>query len=332
MKFIVTGGSGFIGNHLILKLLKDKHQVLNIDKLTYAADHNFYPDDSNYSFQRIDICDTYDINDIFNSFVPDGVFNLAAVSHVDRSIVYSDECLRTNVFGLQNLLQCSLKYLENGAPNHFRFLQVSTDEVYGSLGPNDPPFTEKSNYKPNTPYSATKAAGDMLIRCFVNTYKLPALTTHCTNNFGTRQHPEKFIPKCIFNFLNNKPITIYGSGEHIRDWIHVDDHCNGIVKAFFDGMIGENYLFGSEHGTSNNDIAKLIWSIINNRYKELKDMSKFIVHTPDKNHDFRYAVDCTYTKSCLNWDAKLPLNTALAEIVDWYYNNMAWLQKMHRQN
>lgn len=315
-------------------MLNKGHSVLNIDNLSYAADKHFVPEGDNtgiYRFYNLDICDSYDIKDVINLYAPDCIINLAAVSHVDRSIVYSDECLRTNVLGLQNLLQLSLRYVENGAPSHFKFIQVSTDEVYGSLGKEEAPFTEKSNYKPNTPYSATKAAGDMLVRCFVNTYKLPALVTHCTNNFGTRQHPEKFIPKCVHHFMNDVRLTIYGSGEHIRDWIHVDDHCNGIITAFFKGEVGENYLFGSEQGVSNNDMSKLIHKILKSRYCELPDYDKCVIHTPDKNHDFRYAVDCSYTKEKLGWEPQKPLSEYLQYTIDWYCDNMDWLKMMNKQ-
>lgn len=333
MRYIVTGGSGFIGNHLILKLLNFGHEIINIDKLTKVSNRNFKPDSKNYKLFRLDINDAHDIREIFYSFKPQAVFNLAALSHVETSIKHFDDCFHCNVTGTHTLLQITNQYfneLSKHDQNQFRFIQISTDEVYGSLGPNDKPFTELSNYKPNTPYSATKAAGDMLVRSYNKTYGLPTITTHCTNNFGIYQHPEKFIPKCIYKFLRHKPISIYGSGEHIRDWIHVEDHVDGILAAYTRGIVGANYLFGSEIGYSNNFIAKQIFDIIGT----LIDLNnhELICHVEDKNHDFRYAVDCSWTKNNLNWAPKHNFISSIKDIIKWYFNNNHWLQTMQSQN
>ena len=333
MKFIVTGGSGFIGNHLIIKLLELGHSVVNIDKLTKISNRNFNPNNSNYHLRRYDINDTHDVRNIFFDFKPDAVFHLAALSNVDTSIKNASECFECNVAGTNNLLEISLQYydaLSKSDQQRFRFLQISTDEVYGSLKLDDPPFTEDSNYKPNTPYAATKAAGDMLVRSYNKTYNLPTIITHCTNNYGIYQHPEKFIPKCIYKFLRHKPISIYGSGEHIRDWIHVEDHINGIISAYNNGLNGSSYLFGSGVGYSNNFIASKILEVVQKLIK-LEDR-EYITHSDDRNHDFRYAVDCSWTQNQLNWAPKYNFLTSIENIIKWYFNNNSWLQTMQSQN
>lgn len=332
MKFVVTGGSGFIGNHLINKLLSLGNEVVNIDTLTRASNRSFKPDSEKYKLHRLDINDAYDVKNVIYDFKPHAIFNLAALSHVETSIKNVDECFRTNVVGTQNLLQISQQYfdfLNNEDKDAFRFIQVSTDEVYGSLGPDDPPFTENSNYKPNTPYSASKAAGDMLVRCYQKTYGLPVITTHCTNNFGTHQHPEKFIPKCIYRFLKHRPISIFGSGEQVRDWIHVLDHVDGLLAAYQYGIIGNSYLFGSEIGYTNNFVAQTILDSVS-RLIEING-DEYILHTEDKNHDFRYAVDCTKTKKDLGWEPRLGFLTTIDPTVQWYFKNERWLTIMNSQ-
>lgn len=333
MKYIVTGGSGFIGNHLVTKLLELGHNVINIDKLTNVSNRTFKPKSDNYKLYRLDINDTHDVREIFYEFKPDAIFNLAALSHVETSIKHSDDCFHCNVSGTHGLLQVAHQYfdeLNDKDKESFRFIQVSTDEVYGSLDLNDPPFTELSNYKPNTPYSATKAAGDMLVRAYHKTYGLPTITTHCTNNFGTHQHPEKFIPKCIYRFLKHRPISIFGSGEHIRDWIHVSDHVDGILAAYNRGKLGSSYLFGSEQGYSNYFVANELLRIISTMIR-LEDV-KYIIHSEDRNHDFRYAVDCSWTKKELGWAPKHTFLDSIEEVVRWYFRNNSWLQMMQSQN
>jgi len=333
MRIVVTGGSGFIGNHLVKKLLSYGNEVVNIDKLTNVSNRSFRPIEDTYKFYRLDINNAHDVRELFYDFKPEAVFNLAALSHVETSIKNMDECFKNNIDGLQSLLKVSQQYfdiLSNTEKETFRFIQVSTDEVYGSLESNDPPFTEDSNYKPNTPYSASKAAGDMLVRCYHKTYGLPVITTHCTNNFGTHQHPEKFIPKCIYRFLKGKPISIFGSGEHIRDWIHVLDHVEGLLATYKYGVIGENYLFGSGIGYTNNFVAKTILDSVSNLI-ELDHDQEYILHSEDKNHDFRYAVDCTKTKENLGWEPRLGFLTTIDPIVQWYFKNERWLTTMNSQ-
>jgi dTDP-glucose 4,6-dehydratase len=332
MRFIVTGGSGFIGNHLITALLYNNHQVINIDKLSRVSNREFRPPSRDYKLFKLDINDDINIPKIFEDFMPHGVFNLAALSHVESSIENPNECFDCNIDGLYNLLKISRTYFDTICTDQdmFRFIQVSTDEVYGSLNTNDPPFTEDSNYKPNTPYSATKAAGDMTARCYHKTYGLPVITTHCTNNFGTHQHPEKFIPKCIYRFLCKKPISIFGSGEQIRDWIHVKDHVEGLLAAYERGTVGESYLFGSEIGRTNNSVAETILASVA-RLIDINVDDDYILHTEDKNHDFRYAVDCTKTKEKLNWQPRLGFTTTIDPIVQWYFRNERWLKTMNSQ-
>ncbi|HLD77276.1 MAG TPA: dTDP-glucose 4,6-dehydratase [Rickettsiales bacterium] len=294
--FLITGGCGFIGSHFVVNCVKNGNFVVNLDKMTYAANLNNVKEVSNhqnYRFIQGDICSQSLIFDILNDFKIDAIVNFAAESHVDNSIIDADLFVKTNVNGTLSLLQASRQYLENTKKENFRFIHISTDEVFGSLSKGDKPFDENSPYKPNSPYSASKAASDHLVRAWFATYKLPIIITNCSNNFGENQHQEKLIPTIIRSALQNKNIPIYGNGKNIRDWIYVGDHCAGIELALNKGKVGESYCFGGEFEITNIEIAHKICEILD-ALKPRKDgisyknQIKFVEDR--KGHDYRYAI------------------------------------------
>lgn len=299
MKIVVTGGAGFIGSHFVNKFYK-KYDIVVIDNLTYAGnlsniDPNFL-DGTNFFRKDISNLDEYEF--VIRDFNPDVIVNFAAETHVDNSISHAQSFTTTNIIGTQNLLELVRKY------NIKKFVQISTDEVYGHLQKDDPPFTEKTPLSPRSPYSATKASADLLVLSYVNTYGINACITRCSNNFGENQHEEKLIPKIVKNIVENKKIPIYGKGNNIRDWIYVEDHINGIEKVILKGKSGEVYNFGGMAGeseTSNLELCKRILSIMGKD----QSMIEFVKDRP--GHDFRYSIDYTKAKKDLGWNPKYNL-------------------------
>ncbi len=318
-KILVTGGCGFIGSNFIRYALKNSdYEIVNIDKLTYAGNLKNLIDvqsDKRYKFYKADICNYELVSYIIEKEKVDSIINFAAESHVDRSILSSQEFIRTNVTGTNVLLELTRLYsLE-------RFLQISTDEVYGSLGP-DGKFTETTPLSPNSPYSASKASADLLVRAYNHTYGLPALITRCSNNYGPFQFPEKLIPLMIINAINNKPLPVYGDGMNVRDWIYVEDHCDAILKVFEKGEIGEVYNIGAENEMPNIEIVKLI-------LKELGKDESLITFVKDRpGHDRRYAIDATKIKTKLNWKPNHTFETAIKETISWYLQNKSWWEEI----
>jgi dTDP-glucose 4,6-dehydratase len=331
-KIIVTGGAGFIGSALIRKIVEFKDwRVINIDKLTYAGNLqslNAIEKHPNYSFVHADICDRVMIERVFNEFQPDGVIHLAAESHVDRSIDRPADFMTTNIQGTYTLLEVTKDYLNSSRSRelqNFRFHHVSTDEVYGSLGTTGR-FNESSPYRPNSPYSASKASSDHLVRAWHNTYKLPFVMTHCSNNYGPFQHPEKLIPRMILNALEEKPLPIYGDGRHIRDWIFVDDNVDAILSVFERGNNGETYSIAGHCEKENLDVVRMICEILNETRPRAggqlyEDLISFVADRP--GHDFRYSFDCTKIKTELGWTPKEGFDAGLKKTVEWYLDNIS---------
>lgn len=320
---LVTGGAGFIGSNFIRYLLETNRDfaVINYDKLTYAANlKNLQGIDTSpaYRFIHGDICDGEQLNGTLKRYHPDYIVNFAAESHVDRSISESSIFGQTNFMGTLNLLQCANSFWRSGGYAGKRFLQISTDEVYGNIESNSGCFSEASSLMPNNPYSASKAGADMMVRAFSRTYGLPAIITRCSNNYGRYQYPEKFIPTCIMKALNNEPIPIYGDGANIREWIHVSDHCSAITRALLYGAPGEIYNIGSGEEVSNIDMAGMI-------LKNLGKPEASIIRVEDRpGHDRRYSLDCGKIRRELNWSCKYKLEEGIQETIDWYKNNPAW--------
>lgn len=318
-KILVTGGCGFIGSNFIRYVLKNSdYEVVNLDKLTYAGNLKNLVDvqeNPKYKFYRGDICNYELVTYIVEKEKIDSIINFAAESHVDRSILSSQEFIRTNVTGTNVLLEVTRQFeLE-------RFVQISTDEVYGSLGP-EGKFTETTPLSPNSPYSASKASADLLVKAYNHTYGLPTLITRCSNNYGPYQFPEKLIPLMIINAINNKPLPVYGDGMNVRDWIYVEDHCDAILKVFENGRIGEVYNIGAENEKPNIEIVKLI-------LKELGKDESLITYVKDRpGHDRRYAIDATKIKTELGWKPAHTFENAIKETISWYLQNKSWWEEI----
>ncbi len=333
----ITGGAGFIGCNLIHLLIKEfSVKIINIDKLTYAGNLESLQDiqdNERYIFEKVDICDNVQISKILEKYKPIAFLNLAAESHVDRSIDSPDEFIKTNILGTYNLLECIRNYYKNlndTQKSEFRFLHVSTDEVFGSLGKNDY-FTEKTAYQPNSPYSASKASSDHLVRAWQHTYGIPTLITNCSNNYGPYQFPEKLIPLNIYNALQNKPITIYGNGSNVRDWIFVEDHCRGILEVLVNGSVGESYNIGSNNEKNNLELIELICKLLDEIQPrpDSKSYKEQITFINDRlGHDQRYAIDASKMKNNLKWESKESLESGLRKTIDWYLNNSSWLKSI----
>lgn len=333
---IVTGGCGFIGSNLIKKMLSDttkEYKILNIDKLTYAGhernhkDHLYNP---NYFFEKVDINDLEKTSKIFRIFKPDAIMHLAAESHVDRSITSGAEFIHTNINGTYCLLEAVREYVElSNQHDNFKFLHVSTDEVFGSLGFNDQPFTEASQYQPNSPYSASKAASDHLVRAYFKTHKIKTLITHCSNNYGPQQLPEKLIPNTIFRAFDRRQIPVYGKGDNIRDWIHVNDHCDALLTVLEKGIAGEMYSIGSDNEWDNLTLVKTICDMIDSILKDKEkkgDSRQSLIEfvTDRKGHDVRYAIDSSKIRNELGWKPTYDFETGLKDTVIWYLNHKDW--------
>jgi dTDP-glucose 4,6-dehydratase len=328
----VTGGAGFIGSAFILQWLeKTNESVVNIDALTYAANLMSLESVANnpgYAFAKADISDEAVLSALFAKHQPRAVVHFAAESHVDRSIHGPEAFIQTNVVGTLRLLQATRAYWESlpvAQKSAFRFCHVSTDEVYGTLGPNDPKFSESSQYAPNSPYSASKAASDHLVRAYHHTYGLPTLTTNCSNNYGPRQFPEKLIPLMIHNAINKKPLPVYGDGMQIRDWLYVDDHCSAIRTVLDKGTPGETYLVGGDAERPNIEIVNTICALLS----ELKpgfDYRSLITYVKDRpGHDRRYAIDFSRLQTELDWKPQETLASGLRKTVQWYLANESWV-------
>lgn len=325
---IVTGGAGFIGSNFILKWMsRTKEPILNIDCLSYAANLDNLKkveNDKAYSFSQTNISDKNEIFNLLNKNKPRAILNFAAESHVDRSIEGPETFIDTNIFGTYSLLKASLDYwkdLSKKEKEIFRFFHISTDEVFGSLNLNDEKSTEESAYKPNSPYSASKAASDHLVRAWHHTFKLPTLVSNCTNNYGPHQHEEKLIPLIITKALKNKNLPIYGDGKNIRDWLYVEDHCEAIMKILEKGKPGETYNIGGNCEKSNLEVVNKICEILDslNPKKDgslYREQIKFVNDRP--GHDFRYSLDISKIEYNLNWKPKESFSSGLVKTVQWY--------------
>ena len=313
-KVIVTGGLGFIGSNLI-NILKNKYFIINIDKITYASNFkNIDPDIKNYKFYKQDINNKIFIKNILKKYNPSIIFNLAAETHVDRSIDGPKKFIESNILGVFNLLEAIRDYKKK-----IKLIHISTDEVYGDIKKNYK-SKEEDRYNPSSPYSASKASGDLLIKSYIRTYKIPAIITNCCNNFGPNQYPEKLIPTIIYNILNNKPIPIYGRGKNIREWIYVEDHCKALIKIAEKGVIGENYNVGSGTVLNNVQIAE---KIISNFKKiiypqNIKTEIYFVKDRP--GHDLRYCLNSSKIKNKLKWKCESNFDQRIKETIIWYIN------------
>tara|TARA_Y200000002_G_scaffold382690_1_gene400763 strand:+ start:24 stop:1028 length:1005 start_codon:yes stop_codon:yes gene_type:complete len=327
-RFIVTGGYGFIGSSLIKLLLKKKFSVLNIDKLSYSAQKYNLRDvkSKNYSFKKIDINNKKEVVKTLRKYKPHGIFNLAADTHVDRSIEGSFNFIKNNILGVYNLLEAIKEYNKK-----VRLIHISTDEVYGDIK-NPKKSSEDFPYIPSSPYSASKASSDHLINAYVRTYKIDAIISNCSNNYGPRQYPEKLIPKIIYNILKNKPLPIYSKGKNLREWIFVDDHCDALLKLFYKGRSGEKYNIGSGIICSNIFLVKKILKTFTNKKIKIgkKVKIKFVKDRP--GHDFRYALNSNKIKKNLKWRAKINLNQGISKTIEWYIENQGYFKKLNEKN
>ncbi|HLG89854.1 MAG TPA: dTDP-glucose 4,6-dehydratase [Alphaproteobacteria bacterium] len=327
MKLLVTGGAGFIGSAAVRLLIELGHQVLNVDALTYAAClESLAPVEKHprYSFEHADICDSERMTALFERFKPDAVLHLAAESHVDRSIDDSSAAIRTNIVGTHSLLSVALRYWRTLAdPAAFRFMHISTDEVFGSLGDTGF-FTETTAYQPNSPYSASKAASDHLVRAWHHTYGLPTIITNCSNNYGPCQFPEKLIPLMILNGIERKPLPVYGKGANIRDWLYVEDHVRALVCVLERGRPGETYNVGGNSERRNIDVVKTLCKLLDERLggEPRESLIRYVADRP--GHDLRYAIDSARIQRELGWKPQETFETGLARTVDWYLANRPW--------
>ena len=340
-KFLITGGAGFIGSALIRHIINSTdHHVINIDKLTYAGNLESLSkikSNERYSFEKIDICNLDKIKKIFEKYRPDIVIHLAASTHVDRSIDTPDEFIQTNIFGTYVLLNQAKNYwsgLKDGIKkDNFRFHHVSTDEVYGDLNQSDELFTEKTSYAPSSPYSASKASSDHLVRAWQRTFKLPTLITNCSNNYGPFQFPEKLIPLTILNALEGKPIPVYGNGKQVRDWLYVDDHAKALLLVALSGSPGETYNIGGHNAIQNIDVIKTVCQILDEvRPSKIEGISKYeklITFVNDRpGHDLKYAIDASKIFKALGWSPDENFNSGILKTVKWYLNNKVWWEKL----
>tara|TARA_B100001057_G_scaffold499678_1_gene611249 strand:- start:7919 stop:8986 length:1068 start_codon:yes stop_codon:yes gene_type:complete len=336
MKIFVTGGAGFIGNSVISKLLENEIvKVINIDNLSYAGNLKSlkkFESNKNYIFEEKDICDYNSISNLFQKYSPDAIIHLAAESHVDKSIEAPDNFIKTNIFGTYNLLQNSLYYwkkLGMDKKKLFRFHHVSTDEVFGELSFNDPSFNEKTPYRPNSPYSASKASSDHLVRAWGKTYNFPYIITNCSNNYGPYQFPEKLIPHIVINAIKGNKLPIYGDGLQIRDWLFVEDHASALIKVLFSGTVFNTYNIGGNNEKKNIEVVNLICEILDElmpkKPKGIKKYADLIIFVDDRpGHDFRYSIDTSKILKELNWSPNESFETGLRKTILWYLENRQW--------
>ena len=335
MRILVTGGAGFIGANLSRLLVAGGHAVTVVDKLTYAGNRASLADlegKPGFSFIQADICDAEAMRQAFASIKPDAVMHLAAESHVDRSIDGPGEFISTNITGTFQLLQSALGYwrtLTGAAKDNFRFLHVSTDEVFGSLGSSAPAFNESTPYDPHSPYSASKAASDHLARAWMDTYGLPVVITNCSNNYGPYQFPEKLIPVVILKCLRGEPIPVYGKGENIRDWLYVDDHARALLAAVEKGRPGRTYCIGGDNERRNIDLVKLLCSLLDEFRPRAdgKPHDSAITYVTDRpGHDMRYSINAARAKQELGWAPQEDFQSGFRKTVRWYLDNPSWIQ------
>ena len=329
-RVIVTGGLGFIGSNLVDLLLNKNYQVINLDKISYSS--SFYnvkdfKNDKNYKFIKCDLNNTKKIYSLLNKIKPHCIFNLAAETHVDRSIDGPKKFIESNILGVFSLLESFKKFYQKNKDTIL--IHVSTDEVYGDILKGR--STEGSSYKPSSPYAATKASSDHLVSSYIRTFNIPAIVTNCSNNYGPKQHPEKLIPKIIYNILNNKEIPIYGNGKNSREWIHVTDHCEALIKVFEKGKIGDFYNIGSNINLNNIIIAKELIKIGKNKIQLGKKVKiRYVKDRP--GHDLRYALNSNKIKKKINWKPKIKIKKGLIETFNWYYENKKYYSSFKKKD
>lgn len=340
MKILVTGGAGFIGSAVIRHIINNtKDAVVNLDKLTYAGNLESLAEieeSERYSFEQVDICDVVELERVFNEHKPDAVMHLAAESHVDRSIDGPAEFMQTNIIGTYNLLEAARKHwltLDGEQKAQFRFHHISTDEVYGDLEGTEDFFTEETSYAPSSPYSASKASSDHLVRAWKRTYGLPTLVTNCSNNYGPYHFPEKLIPHMILNALDGKPLPVYGDGQQIRDWLYVEDHARALHLVATQGVPGETYNIGGHNEKANIDVVKTICELLEELVPQkpagvaqYADLITFVTDRP--GHDVRYAIDASKIERELGWTPDESFETGIRKTVTWYLENKNWWQRV----
>ena len=333
MRLLLTGGCGFIGSAVVRRILRNTdHSIINVDKMTYAASEDALEEgrsDRRHLLIRADIGDHTAITEIVATHQPDAIMHLAAESHVDRSIDGPGPFIQTNIVGTYVLLDVMRRYYAGLTPDHqtrFRFHHVSTDEVFGALGPNDPPFTETTAYDPRSPYSASKAASDHLVRAWFHTYGLPTLVSNTVNNYGPWQFPEKLIPLVTLNALDSQKLPVYGDGSQQRDWLFVDDHAEALVRVLEQGQAGETYAIGARQPRSNLEVVHAICDALDARLPDPAGPRRRLIHfvTDRPGHDFRYEIDPTRSEAALDWRAPHDFGAGLGKTIDWYLANRAW--------
>jgi dTDP-glucose 4,6-dehydratase len=338
MKLLVTGGAGFIGSAVVRHIIENtENEVLNVDKLTYAGNLESLAriaKNPRYTFSQTDICDRAALDELFENFQPDAVMHLAAESHVDRSITGPAAFIETNIIGTYQLLEAARHYwnqLDQNKKQAFRFHHISTDEVYGDLEGTEDLFLETTPYAPSSPYSASKASSDHLVRAWYRTYGLPVVLTNCSNNYGPFHFPEKLIPLVILNALAGKPLPVYGNGTQIRDWLYVEDHARALYKVVTEAAVGETYNIGGHNEQKNIDVVKAICELLEelapNKPEGLARYEDLITYVTDRpGHDLRYAIDASKIQKDLGWVPQESFETGLRKTVQWYLNNQAWVQ------
>jgi len=344
MKILVTGGAGFIGSAVIRNIINNTtDSVINVDKLTYAGNLESLKEishDERYVFEQVDICDRNELERIFKQHQPQAVMHLAAETHVDRSIDGPATFIETNIVGTYTLLEATRVHwlsLSDDEKQNFRFHHISTDEVFGDLHGTDELFTETTPYEPSSPYSASKASSDHLVRAWHRTYGLPVVVTNCSNNYGPYHFPEKLIPLVILNALDGKSLPVYGNGLQVRDWLFVEDHARALYKVLTEGKVGETYNIGGHNEKTNIEVVKTICSILDNivpqKIKGINSYQELIVYVTDRpGHDVRYAIDASKIQRELNWKPSETFDTGLTKTVSWYLNNLEWCRRVQEGN